>query len=100
MVAKMKGWLFGLGLAPTKQNFGFITTMTCILGMLALAWFKGVDINASLPVILGTYLGARAIEKGTAYTMASKDANCDTRGLINDLEHGQQPRGNQPESPE
>lgn len=99
MVAKIKGWFFGLGLSPTKQNFGFICTMTCILGMLGLAFFKDVDINASLPVILGTYLGARAIEKGTAYTVASKDPSCDTRGLINDLEHGQR-RSDRPEAPE
>lgn len=82
----MAKWV--LGLAPNKQNFGFICTITSIFGMLLLAWFKGVDISASLPVILGTYLGARAMEKGTAYTMASKDPKCDTRALINDLEHG------------
>lgn len=82
----MARWI--LGLAPTKQNFGFICTISCIIGMLALAWFKDVDINASLPVILGTYLGARAVEKGTAFTMASKDPKCDTRALINDIENG------------
>ena len=93
MVKSIKGWAFGL--APTKQNFGFIATMTCILGMFGLAYFKGIDIGSSLPVILATYLTARTVEKSSAYIAASKDVNCDTRGLINDLEHGQKP-----ESPE
>lgn len=88
---KVKGWFFGMGLAPTKQNFGFIATMTCMMGMFGLAYFKGIDITSSMPVILATYLGARAAEKGTAYMAASKDPNCDTRGLINDLEHGPKP---------
>lgn len=91
MVAKLNGWLFGLGLKPTKQNFGFIATMTCIIGMFGLAYFKGVDIGSSLPVILATYLTARTVEKGSAYLSASRDPSCDTRGVINDLEHGQKP---------
>lgn len=82
-----------------KQNYGFIATMTCIVGMLHLAVFKDVDVGAALPIILGTYLGARAVEKGTAYTMAAKDPHCDTRGLINDLEHG--PKADvKPDSPD
>ena len=94
---KVAGWFFGHGLAPNKQNFGFIATMTCIIGMFGLAYFKGVDIGSSLPVILATYLGARTVEKGTAYMAASKDPGCDTRGLINDLEHGQAKKPDAPE---
>ncbi len=82
----MSKWF--LGLRANKQNFGFICTITCLFGLLALAFFKGVDVSASLPVVLGTYLGSRAVEKSTAFAMASKDPKCDTRAVINDLEYG------------
>jgi len=82
----MARWL--LGLAPNKQNFSFILTITCIVGMLLLAFFKDADILTALPIVLGTYLGSRTTDKAIAVNMASKDLNCDTRAVINDLEFG------------
>jgi hypothetical protein len=82
----MAKWL--LGLTPSKQNFSFICTMTCLIGLFLLAIFKDVDIVAVVPVVLGAYLGARTADKAVAVSMASKDAKCDTRGVINDLEFG------------
>jgi hypothetical protein len=78
-------WLTSL--KPTRQNFSFVLTMTAMVGMFALAWFKNVDITSSLPVILATYLGARATEKSVMVMSAAKDTTANTRDIIGDLEH-------------
>lgn len=73
---------------PNQTNLGFLLTFISILGLFTLAFTKGVDIGATLPVILATYIGARAGEKSMAMMAASKDPNADTRQVIHDLEHG------------
>jgi hypothetical protein len=67
------------GLAPFR---GFFLTFISILGMFALAFFKGVDIMSSLPVVLGLYLGAKTGEKMSAHAAASRDPSCNTAEVI------------------
>lgn len=71
---------------PTKQNLSFVLTFISIIGLLTLAFYKGVDISMSLPAVLGIYVGARAGQKSLAIYAASKDENADTHAVIRDLE--------------
>lgn len=82
---------------PNQANLGFVLTFISIVGLFLLAFFKNVDINATLPVILATYVGARASEKIVSINAACKDANCDTRQVIHDLEHGTGPQVDKPD---
>ena len=80
----------GLGMfkamKPTKQNLSFVLTFISVVGLLNLAFFKGVDISMSLPAVLGIYIGARAGQKSLAIYAASKDETADTHAIIRDLE--------------
>lgn len=73
---------------PNQTNLGFLLTFVCIVGLFGLAFVKNTDITGVLPIILATYVGARATEKSVAVMAASKDPNVSTRDVINDLEHG------------
>lgn len=73
-------------LKPNKINFSFILTLLCLIGMFLLAWFKNVDIMATLPVVLGIFIGSKSIEKSAAVYSASKDNTCDTHAVIRELE--------------
>lgn len=72
-------------LAGMKNYLSFILTLICILGSLALGWFKGVDQTVLLPSLLGLYVLGRAGQKSVAMFAASKDPNCDTENVINSL---------------
>jgi ABC-type proline/glycine betaine transport system permease subunit len=76
-------WLRNINLA--KHYLSFILTMICVLGLFALAWFKDVDILSTLPIVLGTYVGARTVEKTVAVRSAASDPNADTRAVIKDV---------------
>lgn len=70
------------GLAPYR---GFFLTFTSIFGLFVLAFYKDVDINSSLPAILGLYLGTKASEKASAHWAASRDPNASTADVISSV---------------
>lgn len=70
----------------TKKNMQFSLVAFSIVGLFALAWFKGTDISMLLPTVLGMFvLGHTATNVSSAWAL-SKDANADTAQGINDLE--------------
>jgi hypothetical protein len=73
-------------LEKMKNYFSFFLTLICILGSLALAWFKGISLEVLLPSLLGIYVLGRTGQKGMAYFAASKDETADTRAVIQDLD--------------
>lgn len=68
-----------------KHYFSFFLTLVSIVGLFVLAWFKGVDILATLPIVLGTYIGSRTFEKTVAVKAAANDPQADTRQVIKDV---------------
>jgi uncharacterized membrane protein YfcA len=64
---------------------GFFLTFISVLGLFGLAFTKGVDINATLPVVLGLYLGAKTGEKMSAHAAASRDPSCSTAEVISQI---------------
>jgi len=73
-------------LAGMKNYLSFFLTLICIVGSLALAWFKGIPLDMLLPSLLGIYVLGRTGQKGMAYFAASKDETADTRAVIQDLD--------------
>jgi uncharacterized membrane protein YadS len=65
-----------------KQSLSFVLTFIALLGVLALAWFKDVDVQMLLPSILGIYIVGRTTHKVSAVWAASKDPNADTHKAI------------------
>lgn len=70
-----------------KAYATMIMTFICIVGALALAFVKDVDITTLLPTILGIYVGAKAAVAGNGAWAASKDMNCDTASIIKDTDN-------------
>jgi heme O synthase-like polyprenyltransferase len=73
-------------LASIKSKLSFILVLISIIGLFALAWFKGVDIMTALPIILGMYVGSRSATSISHVIQASKDPNCDTASAIAKVE--------------
>ncbi|CAB5221402.1 hypothetical protein UFOVP244_155 [uncultured Caudovirales phage] len=66
------------------QHLSFIITLVCVVGILALAFYRNLDLSSLLPTILGLYLGARTIDKTNVAWAASKDPKADTAKVIKD----------------
>jgi uncharacterized membrane protein YfcA len=66
-------------LAPFR---GFFLTLISIVGLIALAFYKDIDITMALPAVLGLYLGAKTSEKASAHFAASRDPSCNTAEVI------------------
>ena len=69
-----------------KNNLSFVLSLIATVGLLALAWFKGVDISMTLPAIVTGYVLGRAGTKASHAWSASKDPNADTQKVIEKLE--------------
>jgi hypothetical protein len=74
-------------LIPSRRTYSFFLTLLSLIILFVLAWFKDVDVVATIPMVLGVYLGTRTADKGVAIMGASKDPNADTVSVINALEH-------------
>jgi hypothetical protein len=74
-------------LVPSRRTYSFFLTLLSLIILFILAWFKDVDVVATIPMVLGVYLGTRTADKGVAIMGASKDPNADTISVINALEH-------------
>jgi len=69
-----------------RAYLGFILTFISVLGCLALAWHKGVDIEFMLPTILGIYISGKTLERASAVVAASRDPKADTNQLVKDMD--------------
>lgn len=69
-----------------RTKLGFIITLISVVGLLLLAWFKGVDISMSLPTIIGLYLVGRSATSISHVWAVSKDEKADTVETIRELE--------------
>lgn len=76
-------------LAKMRAYFGFFLTLVCILICGYVAIMKDTNVVTYLPMILGTYLGARAMEKSSHVWAASKDPTADTAEVIKSLNQNQ-----------
>lgn len=72
---------------PLKPYAAFILTLISVIGSLALAFTKGVDITIMLPTILGLYLGAKAGVAANSHWAASKDNNSNTELVIKNTDN-------------
>ncbi len=70
-----------------KNKLSFLLTFISMIGLFALAWFKGTDIETMLPTILGMYILGRAGSKISYVWAASKDPNADTVSAIEKAEN-------------
>ena len=69
-----------------KNKLSFILSLVATLGLLALAWFKSVDIGTTLPMIVTGYVLGRSATKASYAFSLGKDPNADTREGIKDIE--------------
>lgn len=69
----------------TKNVLGFVLTLICILFTGFIAITQKPEVISELPFILGVYLGARTLEKGSHVWAAAKDADADTEKVIETL---------------
>jgi len=65
-----------------KNKLSFVLTLLSILGVLALAWFKAINIEILLPSLLGIYVAGRTAHKVSAGIAASKDPNANTAEVL------------------
>lgn len=70
----------------TKKIMQYTLAVASVLGLLALAWFKGTDISLMLPSILGLYWGGHTAQNISAGWALSKDPNADTAAGIDNME--------------
>jgi len=70
----------------TKKIMQYTLAVVSVLGVLALAWFKSVDISMLLPTILGLYWGGHAAQNISTGWALSKDPNADTAAGIDNME--------------
>lgn len=66
----------------------FILCLVSVIGALGLAYYRpGTEatVLTTLPILLGTYIGARSAEKILSVKAASADANCDTAEVIKNV---------------
>jgi hypothetical protein len=69
-----------------KSNLSFILCLIATLGLLGLAWFKGVEIDTALIAVVTAYVLGRGATKASHVWAASKDPNADTKAAIDNLE--------------
>jgi len=69
-----------------RHHLSFILCLISTIGLLALAWFKQVDISYMLPTIVVGYVVGRAGLKASHAWSASKDPQADTQKVIEKLE--------------
>lgn len=69
-----------------KTKLSFILTLMSVIGFFILAFTKGVDVNTSIPTILGLFIAGRAVVSASHGWAASKDPNADTKATIDKLE--------------
>lgn len=62
----------------------FFLTLISIIGSLALAFSKDVDVSILLPSLLGIYVGVHGGVKASNTWAASKDQNADTNKVISE----------------
>lgn len=72
-------------LTGIKNYLSFVLSLISIVGVLLLAWFKGISVEMLLPSLLGVYILGRAGQKSVGMIAASRDPNADTRAVIQDL---------------
>jgi len=65
-----------------KNYLSFFLTLISIVGVLLLAWFKGIELDLLLPSLLGLYITGRTVEKSSAHWSASKDSAANTEKVI------------------
>lgn len=65
-----------------KTYAGFIITIICIAGLLAMAFLKDMDTSMAIVSIAGLYLGARTATAGSAHWASSKDVSSNTDDMI------------------
>jgi hypothetical protein len=65
-----------------KSNLSFVLTFISVVGCLALAWFKNVNIETMLPSILAIYVIGKTTLKASNVWAASRDPNADTLQAI------------------
>ena len=61
-----------------KNKLSFILTLISVIGLLALAWFKNVDLQMLLPSVLGIYILGRTTTSVSSAWAASKDPHANT----------------------
>lgn len=69
-----------------QTRLGFVITLVSVVGLIGLAWFKGVDITMALPTVVGLYLTGRTASAVSHVWAASKDPNADTAEIVKELE--------------
>ena len=65
-----------------KNKLSFILTLSSILGIFVLAWFKNLDIQMLLPSVLGIYVIGRTTTNVSTAWAASKDPQADTMKAV------------------
>lgn len=72
-------------LAALRTYLGFVVTMVSLLGLFILGFNGKADVNSTVPIIVGIYLGARMGSQISAHAAAAKDETCDTMAVVKEM---------------
>lgn len=72
-------------LLGSKNILGFWLTLICVCLTGYVAITKKPELISELPFILGVYLGARTLERGSHVWAASKDSAANTQEVIKEV---------------
>lgn len=69
-----------------KPYMTALLTLISIVGILALAFIRDVDIQILLPTVLGIYVGGKTTQKVSAHINARGDTVANTEHVIDKLD--------------
>lgn len=72
-------------LAGLKTYLAFLLHVSALVGLWALAFFKGMDTSTAMVGVLLSYMGGRTVAQASAHWAASRDETADTEKVINQV---------------
>ena len=69
-----------------KDRLGFILCMTGIVGLLLIAYFKGIDASNPIVMIIASFIGGKAYQNTVMVQSAAQDKAADTVKAIEEMD--------------